>query len=116
MESFFSSLKAEQRGRKTYGRGMSDVFDHIERFQNLQNAPLDARDLSPMEFEMNAQLAYAGSSEPAAARSRMPAVGAVVFGICSPGCARAASGHAAVQCDELAPLHSIISSAHSYVE
>jgi hypothetical protein len=46
----------------------------------------------------------------------MPAVGAVVFGICSPGCARAASGHAAVQCDELAPLHSIISSAHSYVE
>jgi hypothetical protein len=32
------------------------------------------------------------STKSAAARSQMPAVGAVVFGICSPGCARAASG------------------------
>lgn len=37
MESFFSSLKTERVGRKTYrtrdGAG-ADVFDHIERFHN----------------------------------------------------------------------------------
>jgi putative transposase len=39
MESFFSSLKTERPGRKTYrtrDEAKADVFDHIERFYNLR--------------------------------------------------------------------------------
>ena len=37
MESFFSSLKTERTGRKTYrtrDEARADVFDYIERFYN----------------------------------------------------------------------------------
>jgi putative transposase len=37
MESFFSSMKTERIGRKTYrtrNHAKADVFDHIERFYN----------------------------------------------------------------------------------
>jgi putative transposase len=54
MESFFSSLKTERTGRKTYrtrDEARADVFDYIERFYNPK------RNLSPMEFESQVGLA-----------------------------------------------------------
>jgi putative transposase len=54
MESFFSSLKTERTGRKTYrtrDEARADVFDYIERFYNPK------RRHSTMEFESQAGLA-----------------------------------------------------------
>jgi putative transposase len=60
MESFFSSLKMERTARKTYrtrDEAKADVFDYIERFYNLKRRHSTLGYVSPMEFEMNAQLA-----------------------------------------------------------
>ena len=60
MESFFSSLKTERTARKTYRSrddAKADVFDYIERFYNPKRRHSTLGYLSPMEFEMNAQLA-----------------------------------------------------------
>jgi transposase InsO family protein len=60
MESFFSSLKTDRTAAKTYctrAQAKADVFDYIECFYNptLRHSTLDY--LSPMEFEMKAELA-----------------------------------------------------------
>ena len=60
MESFFSSLKTERTTRKTYrtrDEARADVFDYIERFYNPKRRHSTLGYLSPMEFEMHAQLA-----------------------------------------------------------
>jgi putative transposase len=60
MESFFSSLKTERTGRKTYrtrDEARADVFDYIERFYNPKRQALDDRYLSPMQFESQTGLA-----------------------------------------------------------
>jgi putative transposase len=60
MESFFSSLKTERAKRKTYrtrDEAKADVFDYIERFYNPKRRHSTIGYLSPMEFEMRAQLA-----------------------------------------------------------
>jgi putative transposase len=54
MESFFSSLKTERVGRKTYrtrDEARADVFDYIERFYNPKRRHSTIGYLSPMEFE-----------------------------------------------------------------
>ena len=59
-ESFFSSLKTEPAKRKTYrtrDEAKADVFDYIERFYNPKRRHSTLGYLSPMEFEMRAQLA-----------------------------------------------------------
>jgi len=60
MESFFSSLKTERTDRRTYrtrDEARADVFDYIERFCNPKRRHSTLGYLSPMEFEMRAQLA-----------------------------------------------------------
>jgi putative transposase len=60
MESFFSSLKTERTGRKTYrtrDEARADVFDYIERFYNAKRRHSTIGYLSPMEFESRAGLA-----------------------------------------------------------
>jgi len=60
MESFFSSLKTERTGRKTYrtrDEARADVFDYIERFYNLKRRHSTIGYLSPMEFEQQARFA-----------------------------------------------------------
>ena len=60
MESFFSSLKTERVARKTYrtrGEAKADVFDYIERFYNTKRRHSTIGYISPMEFEMQAELA-----------------------------------------------------------
>ena len=60
LESFFSSLKTERAARKTYrtrNEARADVFDYIERFYNPKRRHSTLGYLSPMEFEMQAQLA-----------------------------------------------------------
>jgi putative transposase len=60
MESFFSSLKTERTARKTYrtrDAARADVFDYIERFYNPKRRHSTLGYLSPVEFEMQAQLA-----------------------------------------------------------
>jgi len=60
MESFFSSLKTERTDRRTYrtcDEARADVFDYIERFYNPKRRHSTLGYLSPMEFEMRAQLA-----------------------------------------------------------
>src|SRR6187455_2380784 len=60
MESFFSSLKTERAGRKTYrtrNEARADVFDYIERFYNATRRHSTIGYLSPMEFEAKAGLA-----------------------------------------------------------
>jgi putative transposase len=60
MESFFSSLKTERTARKTYrtrDQAKADVFDYIERFYNPKRRHSTLGYLSPMEFEMKAELA-----------------------------------------------------------
>jgi putative transposase len=60
MESFFSSLKIERVNRKTYRTrddARADVFDYIERFYNPKRRHSTIGYMSPMEFEMNAQIA-----------------------------------------------------------
>src|SRR6516162_32896 len=60
MESFFSSLKTERTGRKTYrtrDEARADVFDYIERFYNPKRRHSRISYMSPMEFESQAGLA-----------------------------------------------------------
>ena len=60
MESFFSSLKTERTARKMYrtrDQAKADVFDYIERFYNPKRRHSTLGYLSPMEFEMKAELA-----------------------------------------------------------
>jgi putative transposase len=60
MESFFSSLKTERTGNKTYrtrDQAKADVFDYIERFYNSKRRHSTIGYLSPMEFERRAGLA-----------------------------------------------------------
>jgi hypothetical protein len=63
MESFFSSLKTERTARKMYrsrNEAKADVFDYIERFYNPKRRHSTIGYMSPMEFERQAGLAYAG--------------------------------------------------------
>jgi len=60
MESFFSSLKTERTGSKTYktrDEARADVFDYIERFYNAKRRHSTIGYLSPMEFEKQAGFA-----------------------------------------------------------
>ena len=60
MESFFSSLKTERTGNKTYrtrDEAKADVFDYIERFYNAKRRHSTIGYLSPMEFERRAGFA-----------------------------------------------------------
>ena len=60
MESFFSSLKTERTGQKTYrsrDEAKADVFDYIERFYNPRRRHSTIGYLSPMEFERRAGVA-----------------------------------------------------------
>jgi putative transposase len=60
MESFFSSLKTERTAAKTYrtrDQAKADVFDYIECFYNPRRRHSTLGYLSPMEFEMQAELA-----------------------------------------------------------
>jgi putative transposase len=60
MESFFSSMKTERIGRKTYrtrNHPKADVFDYIERFYNPTPRHSTQGNLSPMDFERQAQVA-----------------------------------------------------------
>jgi putative transposase len=60
MESFFSSLKTERIGKKTYrtrDAARADVFDYIERFYNTVRRHSTIGYLSPVEFEKRAGLA-----------------------------------------------------------
>lgn len=69
MESFFSLLKTERIGRRTYytcSYAEADVFDYIERFYNHTRRHSTLGYLSPMDFERQAQVAHLVSAEPAA--------------------------------------------------
>ena len=60
MESFFSSLKTERIGNKTYrtrDEARADVFDYIERFYNPKRRHSTIGYLSPVEFETRMKLA-----------------------------------------------------------
>ena len=60
MESFFSSLKTERTGRKTYrtrSQAKADIFDYIERFYNPIRTHSTLGYISPMEFERKAGVA-----------------------------------------------------------
>jgi putative transposase len=60
MESFFSSLKTDRTGHKTYrtrDEARADVFDYIERFYNHKRRHSKIGFMSPMEFERQAGLA-----------------------------------------------------------
>lgn len=60
MESFFSSLKTERIGKKTYrtrDAARADVFDYIERFYNPVRRHSTIGYLSPVEFEKKVGLA-----------------------------------------------------------
>ena len=69
MESFFSSLKTERTGNKTYrtrDEAKAGVFDYIERFYNAKRRHSTIGYLSPMEFERRARFANRVSSKPGA--------------------------------------------------
>jgi transposase InsO family protein len=71
-ESFFSSLKIERIGRKTYrtrNQAKADVFDTIERFYNPTRRHSTWGYLGPMDFERQAQVAYLVSTGLAAAHT-----------------------------------------------
>lgn len=71
MESFFSSMKTERIGRKTYrtrNHEKADVFDYIERFYNPTRRHSTLGYLSPMDFGRQAHVAYFVSMRPAAAQ------------------------------------------------
>ncbi len=58
MERVFSSLKTERTVAKTHRtRAQADVFDYIERVYNPKLRHSTLGYLSPMEFEMQAELA-----------------------------------------------------------
>src|SRR5947209_10400241 len=58
MESFFSSLKTERTGRKTYrtrDEARADVFDYIERFYNPKRRHSTIGYLSPWSTQIPAR-------------------------------------------------------------
>jgi len=60
MESFFSSLKTEQIGRKVYRtrvQAKADVFDYVECFYNPTRRHSTLGYLSPIDFEREAGVA-----------------------------------------------------------
>ncbi len=60
MESFFSSMKTERIGRKTYrtrNHAKVDMFDYIERFYNPKRRHSTLGYLSLMDFKRQAQVA-----------------------------------------------------------
>lgn len=60
MESFFSTLKPERTGRKSYrtrNEAKAAVFDYIERFYNTKRQHSTIGYLSPVQFEQQMQLA-----------------------------------------------------------
>ncbi|MGN7161946.1 IS3 family transposase [Sphingomonas sp. SAFR-052] len=60
MESFFSSLKTERVGRKTYhtrNHAKADAFDYIECFYNPTRRHSTLGYLSPIDFERQTQVA-----------------------------------------------------------
>ncbi|BCA64027.1 transposase [Sphingomonas sp. HMP9] len=60
MESFFSSMKTERIGRKTYrtrNHAKADVLDYIERLYNPTRRHSTLGYLSPMDFERQAHVA-----------------------------------------------------------
>src|SRR4029077_17785429 len=60
MARFFSSLKIERTGNKTYrtrNEARADVFDYIERFYNAKRRHSTIGYLSPIAFERKAGLA-----------------------------------------------------------
>ena len=60
MESFFSSLKTKSTAAKSYctrAQAKADVFDYIERFYDPKRRRSALGYLSPMEFELKAELA-----------------------------------------------------------
>ena len=59
MESFFTSLKTERTGSKTYrtrDEAKADVFDYIECFYNSERRHSTIEYLSPMEHEHKVRL------------------------------------------------------------
>ena len=70
--SFFSSLKTERIGRKTYrtrNHAKADVFDYIEHFYNPTRRHSTLGYLSPIDLERQAQVAYLVSIGPAAVQT-----------------------------------------------
>ena len=60
MESFFYSLKTERIARRTCrsrNQARADVFDYFERFYNLARRHSTVGDLSPINFEKQADVA-----------------------------------------------------------
>jgi putative transposase len=60
MESFFSPLKTERKGNKSYrtrDAARADLFVYIERFYNTKRRQSTIGYLSPMEFEQQAGFA-----------------------------------------------------------
>ncbi len=58
MEGFFSTMKTERVGRKTYrtrNHAKADMFDHIKRFSNPTQRRSTLGHLSPTDFERQAQ-------------------------------------------------------------
>ena len=75
MESFFSSLKTERIGSKTYrtrDEARADVFDYIERFYNPKRRHSTIGYLSPMEFESKVGCQSALEWDPLSASKRDP--------------------------------------------
>ena len=71
MGSFFSSMKTERIGRKTYrtrNHAKVYVFDYIERFYNPTRRHSTLGYLSPMDFERQAHVANLVPMGPAAAQ------------------------------------------------
>ena len=59
MESFFSPLKTERTARKKYrtrDEAKADVLHYIERFYNAKRRHSTIGYMSPVEFEMKAEL------------------------------------------------------------
>jgi len=58
MESFFSSLKTEWIGKKTYrtrAQGKADMLDYIEYFYNQTRRHSTRGYLSPIDYEREAE-------------------------------------------------------------
>ena len=71
MESFFSSMKTERIGRKTYrtrNHAKADVFDYIERFYNPSRRHSTLGYLSPWNTTRKPSQPNRVSTEPAAAQ------------------------------------------------
>lgn len=60
MESFFSSLKTERTGRRTYSSrraARADAFDYIERFYSPTRRHSTFGYMSPIRYEEQSQVA-----------------------------------------------------------